>query len=212
VQGNGQTELIEALTGLRDVVSGEITLLGASIVGESPRYITELGSAHVPEDRQKMGMVSSFPVMYNLVLNNYQKSPYSTGIFMNDSAIARSAQQLVEEYDVRPPHIKQHIGGLSGGNQQKVIIAREFSRPVKLLIAAQPTRGLDVGSIEFIHKQLVRMRDEGTAVILVSSELDEILSLSDRVAVMFDGQIIDVLPIEEADRDTVGLRMAGSLD
>jgi simple sugar transport system ATP-binding protein len=212
VQGNGQTELIEALTGLRDVVSGEITLLGESIVGASPRHITELGSAHVPEDRQKMGMVSSFPVMYNLVLNNYQKNPYSTGIFMNDPAIARDARHLVEEYDVRPPNIKQHIGGLSGGNQQKVIIAREFSRPVKLLIAAQPTRGLDVGSIEFIHKQLVRMRDEGTAVVLVSSELDEILSLSDRVAVMFDGHIIDVLPIEEADRDTVGLRMAGSLD
>ncbi len=212
VQGNGQTELVEALTGLRDVVSGRITLLGESIVGASPRHITELGSAHVPEDRQKMGMVGSFPVMYNLVLNTYHNAPFSAGIFMNDSAIARNAEELVEEYDVRPPYIRQHISGLSGGNQQKVIIAREFSRPVKLLIAAQPTRGLDVGSIEFIHQQIVRMRDEGTAVILVSSELDEILSLSDRVAVMFDGQVIDVLPIEEANRDKVGLRMAGSLE
>jgi simple sugar transport system ATP-binding protein len=212
VQGNGQTELVEALTGLRDIVSGSVTLLGESIVGASPRHITELGSAHVPEDRQKMGMVGSFPVMYNLVLNTYHNAPFSAGIFMNDNAIAQNAEELVEQYDVRPPYIRQNISGLSGGNQQKVIIAREFSRPVKLLIAAQPTRGLDVGSIEFIHKQIVRMRDEGTAVILVSSELDEILSLSDRVAVMFDGMVIDVLPIEEANRDKVGLRMAGSLD
>ena len=212
VQGNGQTELIEAITGLRHIESGQVILMGENITNASPRHITELGSAHVPEDRQRMGMVMPFQVMFNMVLNSYHKLPFSTGILVNEDAIEEQAQQLVQEYDVRPPHIHVPIGDLSGGNQQKVIIAREFSRPVRLLIAAQPTRGLDVGSIEFIHKQIVRMRDTGTAVLLVSSELDEILSLSDRVAVMFDGHIIDVLPIEAADRDTVGLRMAGSLD
>jgi simple sugar transport system ATP-binding protein len=171
-----------------------------------------LGTGHVPEDRQRMGMIKPFEVMHNLVLNSYHKLPFSRGIVVDDEAIADNAESLIHEYDVRPPLIHNNMGSLSGGNQQKVIIAREFSRPVKLLIAAQPTRGLDVGSIEFIHKQIVRMRDEGTAVVLVSSELDEVLSLSDRIAVMFDGHIIDVLPIEDADRDTVGLRMAGSMD
>jgi len=212
VQGNGQTELIEAITGLRGVDHGKIILLGDNITGASPRQITMLGAGHVPEDRQRMGMVKPFEVMHNMVLNTYHKSPFSRGIVVNDDAIAENAESLVQEYDVRPPLIHNTMGSLSGGNQQKVIIAREFSRPVKLLIAAQPTRGLDVGSIEFIHKQIVRMRDEGTAVILVSTELDEILSLSDRVAVMFAGEMIDVLPIEEADRDTVGLRMACSMD
>lgn len=212
VQGNGQTELVEALTGLRTIEKGHLKLLGEDISKATPREITELGTAHVPEDRQRMGMVKSFEVMHNMVLSSYYFYPYSRGILIDDEAIARNADELVAKFDVRPPLIHNNIGSLSGGNQQKVIIAREFSRPVKLLIASQPTRGLDVGSIEFIHKQIVRMRDEGTAVILVSSELDEILSLSDRVAVMFDGHIIDVLPIEKADRDTVGLRMAGSLD
>jgi ABC-type uncharacterized transport system ATPase subunit len=209
VQGNGQTELIEAITGLRHIESGRVMLTGENITNASPRHITELGSAHVPEDRQRMGMVMPFEVMYNMVLNSYHNVPFSNGILVNEEAIAAAAEKLVQQYDVRPPHIHAPIGDLSGGNQQKVIIAREFSRPVKLLIAAQPTRGLDVGSIEFIHRQLVRMRDAGTAVLLISSELDEILSLSDRVAVMYSGHIIDILPIDEADRDTVGLRMAG---
>jgi len=211
VQGNGQTELVEALTGLRSSQSGKITLLGENITHANPRRITELGAGHVPEDRQKMGIVKSFLVLQNIVLNTYYISPFSNGIIINDEAIAGYAERLVHEYDVRPPNIYNAIGSLSGGNQQKVIVAREFSRPVKLLIASQPTRGLDVGSIEFIHKQLIRMRDAGTAVMLVSSELDEILSLSDRVAVMYDGRVIDVLPIEQADRETVGLRMAGNM-
>ncbi|MEM9950018.1 MAG: ABC transporter ATP-binding protein [Chloroflexota bacterium] len=212
VQGNGQTELIEAITGLRGIESGTITLLGEDISTATPREITALGTGHVPEDRQRMGMVKPFEVMHNMVLGTYYQAPFSQGIVVNDEAIAENAESLVHEYDVRPPLIHNTMSSLSGGNQQKVIIAREFSRPVKLLIAAQPTRGLDVGSIEFIHKQIVRMRDEGTAVVLVSTELDEILSLSDRVAVMFAGEVIDTLPIEQADRDTVGLRMAGSLD
>jgi len=211
VQGNGQTELVEALTGLCEIVSGQVTMLGEDVTKASPRKMTVMGTGHVPEDRHRMGIVGSFPVMYNMVLNSYFQQPYSTGIVIHDTAIEDYAQELVERFDVRPPNIYQAISGLSGGNQQKVIVAREFSRLVKVLIASQPTRGLDVGSIEFIHKQIIRMRDEGTAVLLVSSELDEILSLSDRVAVMFDGRIIDVLPIEEADRDTVGLRMAGSM-
>ena len=212
VQGNGQTELIEAITGLRSIDSGKLLFLGEDITQANPRQITELGTGHVPEDRQRMGMIKPFEVMHNMVLSTYHKEPFSRGIVVDDEAIAENAESLIHQYDVRPPLIHNTMSSLSGGNQQKVIIAREFSRPVKLLIAAQPTRGLDVGSIEFIHKQIVRMRDEGTAVVLVSSELDEILSLSDRIAVMFDGHIIDVLPIEEADRDTVGLRMAGSMD
>jgi general nucleoside transport system ATP-binding protein len=209
VQGNGQTELVEAISGLRLVVSGEIIIQGQNITKAKPRKITETGVGHVPEDRQKNGMVSSFPVKDNLVLQTYYIGPFSVGILANEKAMEENARKLVKQYDVRTPSIFANIGNLSGGNQQKVIVAREFSRPTHLLMAAQPTRGLDVGSIEFIHKQIVRMRDENTAVLLVSAELDEILSLSDRVAVMYAGKIIDVLPIEEADRNTVGLLMAG---
>src|SRR5690606_17703666 len=167
------------------------------------------GTGHVPEDRQKNGMVASVPVKDNLVLQSYFQKPFSSGIVTNDKPIIEMAERLVGQYDVRTPDVITPISALSGGNQQKAIVAREFSRNNRLLIAAQPTRGLDVGSIEFIHSQLVRMRDAGTAVLLVSAELDEILSLSDRVAVMYAGQIIDVLPIEEATRERVGLLMAG---
>ncbi|RMG89148.1 MAG: ABC transporter ATP-binding protein [Chloroflexi bacterium] len=212
VQGNGQTELVEAITGLREAERGEIVILGQDLTNAPPRRITETGVSHVPEDRQKNGMVASFTVAQNLVLQTYYQPPFSRGIIINDDAINENAERLVEQYDIRTPSIFAAAKGLSGGNQQKMIVAREFSRPVKLLIVAQPTRGLDVGSIEYIHKQIVRMRDNGTAVLLVSTELDEILSLSDRVAVMFDGKIIDILPIEKADRDTVGLRMAGITD
>lgn len=211
VQGNGQTELVEALTGLRLIKNGTIHLMGQNITNRPPRHITEMGVAHVPEDRQKVGMVGDFTVMQNMVLCTYYKEPFAHYFVIDEDSITKNGEDLVRKYDVRPPIINTPIKGLSGGNQQKVIVAREFSRPVKLLIASQPTRGLDVGSIEFIHKQIIRMRDEGTAVIVVSSELDEILSLSDRVAVMFDGHIIDVLPIAQADRNTIGLRMAGSL-
>ena len=209
VQGNGQTELVEAITGLRNVVSGKISVGEKDITGKSPRSITESGTAHIPENRQKNGMVAAFSVKDNMVLCNYYRSPFANGIVINEPALEENAENLVKEYDVRTPSIFVEIDGLSGGNQQKVIVARELSRHSQLLLAAQPTRGLDVGSIEFMHKQIIRMRDEGVAVLLVSTELDEILSLSDRVAVMFEGEIIDVLPIEQADRDTVGLRMAG---
>ena len=209
VQGNGQTELVEAITRLRPIVSGHVLIDGKDVTHGGPRAVTSAGTGHVPEDRQKNGMVASFPVKDNLVLQSYFQKPFSSGIVTNDQAIIEMAERLVRQYDVRTPDVFTPISALSGGNQQKAIVAREFSRNNRLLIAAQPTRGLDVGSIEFIHSQLVRMRDAGTAVLLVSAELDEILSLSDRVAVMYAGQIIDVLPIEEATRERVGLLMAG---
>ncbi len=212
VQGNGQTELIEAITRLRTIYSGHVIINGHDVTHASPRTVTETGVGHVPEDRQKNGMVLAFPVKDNLVLQSYYRPPFSHGVSTNEEAIVAMAQGLVEQYDVRTPDVFTKISSLSGGNQQKAIVAREFSRPNnRLLIAAQPTRGLDVGSIEYIHSQIVRMRDAGTGVLLVSAELDEILSLSDRVAVMYAGQIIGILPIEEADRATVGLLMAGVL-
>lgn len=209
VQGNGQTELVEALTGMRAVEDGRIFIKGVDMAGASPRKVTELGVGHVPEDRQRDGLVAGFTVMHNLVLCTYYQDAFAKSIVVDDRAIAENARQLIERYDVRPPIINNIASGLSGGNQQKVIVAREFSRDADLLIASQPTRGLDVGSIEFIHRQIIRMRDAGAGILLVSSELDEVLSLADRVAVMFEGEIIDILPIAEADRDTVGLRMAG---
>lgn len=209
VQGNGQTELVEALTGLRRVAAGAVYFDGHEITHLSPRQVTQMGVGHIPEDRQKDGLVTTFPVMKNLVLCSYYKSPFARGILVDDRQIAAYADKLVHKFDVRPPKIHSNAGDLSGGNQQKVIVARELSRPIRLLIAAQPTRGLDVGSIEFIHKQLILMRDEGVGIMLVSTELDEIMSLSDRIAVMFDGQIIDIIPAEKADRETVGLRLAG---
>jgi general nucleoside transport system ATP-binding protein len=212
VQGNGQTELVEAITGLRKVQGGRILLNGKDITNHTPRAIVEAGVSHVPENRSKNGMVSGFPIKDNAVLQTYYKQPFAAGISVQDSAINTSAQQIVKDYDVRTPSIFVNIGTLSGGNQQKVIIGREFTRPSDLVIVAQPTRGLDVGSIEFIHKQLIKMRDNGASVLLVSTELDEILSLSDSVAVMFDGHVLAVLPIAEATRERVGLLMAGVQD
>ena len=209
VQGNGQTELVEALTGMRTVDSGRFFIKGEDATNNSPRKITERGVGHVPEDRQRDGMVASFTVMHNLALCTYYQDKFSDSIVVDDRAIADNARELVEQYDVRPPIINNIAGGLSGGNQQKVIVAREFSRGVELLIASQPTRGLDVGSIEFIHRQIIRMRDSGAGILLVSSELDEVLSLADRVAVMFEGEIIDIMPIEQADRDTVACEWRG---
>lgn len=210
VQGNGQRELVEALTGLRPVVHGEVTLEGENITGATPRKMTQLDVAHIPEDREKHGLVMPYSIADNMVLNSYYEEPYSRRGILNHRAIERHGADLVAEYDVRTPSVMTSAGSLSGGNKQKVIVAREFSRPVKLLIASQPTRGLDVGSIEFIHSQLIKQRDNGVAVLLVSAELDEILSLSDRIAVMFDGKIVKTLPAAEANRERLGLLMAGS--
>lgn len=209
VQGNGQTELVEALTGLRKPLEGEVRLLGQKITQATPRQITELGTAHVPEDRQRDGLVLSFPVSDNLVLNNYYLPPFTKGVVMQQEAITENADTLIKEFDIRTPNASTHAGTLSGGNQQKVIVAREFSRPIKLLIASQPTRGLDVGSVEYIHRRIIEKRDEGTAVLLVSTELDEIMELSDRIAVMYRGEIVDVLEGERATKNQCGLLMAG---
>ena len=209
VQGNGQTEIVEAITGLRSPKEGQIHLLGETITNASPRQITELGSAHVPEDRQRDGLVLPFPVHDNLVLNTYYQQPFTKGIVMQEQIIFQDAEKLVEEFDIRTPSAATPAGSLSGGNQQKVIVAREFSRPIKLLVASQPTRGLDVGSVEYIHNRIIEKRDNGCAVLLVSSELDEIMELADRIAVMYRGQIIATVPAEEATKEGIGLLMAG---
>ncbi|MFZ5918343.1 MAG: ABC transporter ATP-binding protein [Chloroflexota bacterium] len=209
VQGNGQTELVEVLTGLRHATEGQVTILGTDATNASPRFITGLGTAHVPEDRHKDGLVLSAPVCDNLILCSYHQPPFARGVAMQEKAIVENAAARVSEFDVRTPSVFLPAESLSGGNQQKVIVARELSRPIRLLIAAQPTRGLDVGSIEFIHRRLVEKRDEGAAVLLVSAELDEVLALSDRIVVMYEGRIVATLPIEQADRARLGLLMAG---
>ena len=209
VQGNGQKELVEALTGLRKIESGSVSLLGQATSKSSPRKIREIGSAHVPEDRQQDGLVLTFSVSDNLVLNTYYEPPFTQGLNLAQSEIEKVAHQRVEQFDIRTPSISVPVSNLSGGNQQKVIVARELSRPIKLLIASQPTRGLDVGSIEYIHGQIIRKRDEGCAVLLVSPELDEVVNLADRIAVMYAGRILAILPAEQATREQLGLLMAG---
>ncbi len=210
VQGNGQTELVEVLTGLRSSTGGKISINGLDMTKASPRRITERGqSCHVPEDRHAHGMVDSYTIAHNLVLNTYYQPPFAKGMTVRESAINEHAEKLVADYDVRTPSVQTRASSLSGGNQQKMVVAREFSREVQLLIAAQPTRGIDVGSIEFIHKQIVGKRDEGVAVLVVSAELDEIMALSDRIAVMYRGQIVAIVPREEATREDLGLLMAG---
>lgn len=210
VQGNGQTELVEALTGLRSVTGGKIHLSGKDMTGKSPRLLTETGMAHIPEDRQRHGLVLAYPVADNMVLNTYYKRPYGISGFMQPKAIDENARLLIENFDVRTPSPYVPVKKLSGGNQQKVIVARELSRDVKLLIANQPTRGLDVGSIEYIHKEIIIMRDRGVAVLLVSAELDEIMALSDRIAVMYRGQIVTIVEAGKVTREQLGLWMAGA--
>jgi simple sugar transport system ATP-binding protein len=208
VNGNGQTELVEAITGLRDVDTGEVRINGR-LYENDPRAVYTAGVAHVPEDRMEEGLVGDFTVADNLVLTSYWRAPFSKGLALDGDAIVRSATELVEQFDVRTPSIFNAVGNLSGGNQQKVIAAREFSRPLELIVAAQPTRGLDVGSIEYIHRRIVELRDKGSAVLLISAELDEILSIADEVAVLYEGRIVSVQPRAEVDELELGLRMAG---
>jgi simple sugar transport system ATP-binding protein len=210
VQGNGQTELVEALTGLMKISAGTVLLNGREIQHAHPRTITEIGVAHVPEDRQKHGLVLTFPIQDNLVLQTYYRPPFATGINQNLKAILTNARDLALQFDIRTPSVSVPAKNLSGGNQQKVIVARELSRPISLLIINQPTRGLDVGSIEYIHRRIIEARDSGVAVLLVSAELDEIMSLSDRIAVMYSGRVVAALDAAAADRSTLGLLMAGA--
>lgn len=209
VQGNGQREFVEALTGLRPAQSGMIVLNGKPMHFNNPRQLVENFVSHVPEDRQKHGLVLSYSLIDNMVLCTYYQDPFAKGVIRQDEAMQENAEKLIEQFDVRTPNAFVPAANLSGGNQQKVIVARELSRPVKLLVVNQPTRGLDVGSIEYIHSQIVKIRDDGAAVLLVSAELDEILSLSDRVSVMYHGEIVATMPREEATREGLGLLMAG---
>ncbi|MFN5060764.1 MAG: ABC transporter ATP-binding protein [Chloroflexota bacterium] len=209
VQGNGQTELVEAITGLSEPAGGNVVINGRTITGLGTNVAIDAGMGHIPEDRHHHGLVLSYSVAENMVLSTYDVLPFANGMVINNEAINEQAQRLVTQFDVRTSGIDALASTLSGGNQQKVVVARELARPLTLLVAAQPTRGLDVGSIEFIHKSIVAQRDHGSAVLLVSAELDEILSLSDRILVMFHGQIIADIPAAEADRNKIGLLMAG---
>jgi len=212
VQGNGQTELVETITRLRNLEQGKIKFAGEEVSHASPRKVIEHGSAHIPEDRQRDGLVLSFPVMDNLVLCNYYRPPFTKGVVIQWNKVLQNSEELVKQFDIRTPSSLVNVGNLSGGNQQKVIVARELSRPIKLLVAAQPTRGLDVGSIEYIHSQILQKRDEGVAVLLVSTELDEIMQLSDRIAVMFRGRIIATVNAKDVTKEALGLLMAGITD
>ncbi|HSP03190.1 MAG TPA: ABC transporter ATP-binding protein [Acidimicrobiales bacterium] len=210
VQGNGQSELVSGIVGLRRPTAGRVELDGTDVTGANPARMVELGVAHVPEDRQRDGLISSFPVSDNLVLNLTGRAPYSRGIRMDRRAIRENAERLVQDFDIRTSSIDAAVGTLSGGNQQKVIVGREMSHTERLLVLSQPTRGLDVGSIQYIHHRIVQARDQGLAVLLNSSELDEVLALADRVIVMYRGGVIGEVSGDEATRDSVGMLMAGA--
>ncbi len=210
VDGNGQAELEEALTGVRTVGSGTIRILGRDTTRMGARALIDLGVACIPSDRQRRGMVGDYSIAENLVLSTYERPPYARGPFLNLRAIAGAARDLVRRFDVRTPTVATHARNLSGGNQQKMVVARELSRPDRLLIAAQPTRGVDVGAIEFIHKNIIDQRDVGVAVLLISASLDEILALSDTIGVLYRGRMMGILPRADATMDLLGLMMAGA--
>ncbi|MGI1804797.1 ABC transporter ATP-binding protein [Exiguobacterium sp. TDN 0502] len=209
IDGNGQTELIEAITGLRKADSGEIFLNNKSIKNLKPRKVTESGVGHIPQDRHKHGLVLDYSIGHNMVLQTYYKQPYSKAGIMNYKQVMEKAKTLIEKFDVRTPSPETFARALSGGNQQKAIIAREVDRSPDLLIAAQPTRGLDVGAIEFIHEQLVLEREKGRAVLLISFELEEILQVSDRIAVLYEGKTVAFLDPKETNEIELGFLMAG---
>ena len=209
IDGNGQSELIQAITGLRKVESGSIELKGDSIVGLHPRQITELSVGHVPEDRHRDGLILEMMISENIALQTYYKEPHSKNGILNYSNITSYAKKLMEEFDVRAASEIVPAAALSGGNQQKAIIAREIDRDPDLLIVSQPTRGLDVGAIEYIHKRLIEERDNGKAVLVVSFELDEILNVSDRIAVIHDGKIQGIVSPETTNKQELGVLMAG---
>jgi simple sugar transport system ATP-binding protein len=208
VQGNGQTELVKAMMGLESHVTGSVRLYGQELVGQTVSDVLRAGVGFVPEDRTVDGIVGSFSVAENLTLDLYRYRPFARGLALQASAVAANAERRVQEFDIRTTSIMSPAGTLSGGNQQKVVVARELSRPLKLFIAAQPTRGLDVGSVEFVHERIVHERDQGTAVLIVSTELDEINTLADRIAIMYRGRIVDIVP-GDTSRDVLGLMMAG---
>ncbi len=209
VEGNGQAELVEVITGLRPITSGNIFLYEQDITGFSPRKIRELNIGHIPEDRRKRGYIADYSVAENLVLGSHYKPPFAKGLFINFPEVNKLADRLINDYDIRPASKDNLLKSLSGGNQQKVIVARELYKKPILLIASQPTRGLDVGSIEFVHKQLLLERSLGKAILLISAELDEIMSLSDVIAVIYEGEIVEILENKNIDRSRLGFLMTG---
>ncbi len=210
IDGNGQSELIEAITGLRKVKNGTVKLNGKDVTNMKPRKITEEGVGHIPQDRHKHGLVLDFPIGHNIALQTYYQSPIAKGLVIDYKKVSEKARHIIKEYDVRTGNGEMTPArALSGGNQQKAIIGREIDRNPDLLIAALPTRGLDVGAIEFIHSRLIEQRDKGKAVLLISFELDEVMNVSDRIAVIYDGQIVDELNPKETTEQELGLLMAG---
>lgn len=208
VAGNGQDELVEAITGLRRPSGGRIMLEGHDVTSAGPREMHERKVSLVPADRHRFGLVLSFPLTDNLILTDYYAEPYSRGLVRDEAAIVARAEEAIEQFDIRTPGSRVSAGTLSGGNQQKLIVAREFDRELRLLVLDQPTRGLDVGSVEFIHRQTIAKRDAGTAVLLVSAELDEVLEMSDRIGVMYRGKLVALVDGPSANREDIGLLMA----
>ena len=209
IEGNGQCELVETLTGLRKATSGHIYVNGTNLANSNPRALIEEGVAHIPEDRQNRGLILDFTVAENFILRNYYKPPFAQGINLDYRKVHAHARELIEEFDVRTPSENVPVRSLSGGNQQKVVVARELSGEPQLLIASQPTRGLDVGAIEFVHRRLLAQRDQGKAILLISLELEEVMSLSDRILVIYEGQIVGEMTPDEATEGELGLLMAG---
>ena len=209
VSGNGQKEFAEAVSGLRAVDSGRVLLSGEDISNGSPKHIIDKGLGYVPEDRLHVGTIPSFTIWENLLLKDHADSPYSKYSFLQDKAIRSQCNALVRDYGIKTPDLATFTGKLSGGNIQRLIMAREITRRPKVLVAAYPTRGLDIGAAEYVHEMLLQASEAGMGVVLISEELDEVQRLSDRVAVFFDGRIMDILPAENADERTLGLLMAG---
>jgi simple sugar transport system ATP-binding protein len=212
VEGNGQTELVEVLTGLRPATAGTVALGGTSLLGKTPKDVRELGVCYIPEDRRERGLILPYSVADNLIFGIEDKSPFSRGGVFDFRRILQYARELIPKFDIRPPRPEVPVGTLSGGNQQKVVLAREFSENPKLLIASQPTRGLDVGAAQFVHEGLVDKRSQGVAVLLVSAELDEIMALSDRIAVIYEGQIMGIFKAGAVDENELGLLMTGGAE
>jgi ABC-type uncharacterized transport system ATPase subunit len=209
VSGNGQRELAETITGLRKVIDGKVLLEGEDVTNLLPAQLTERMLSYIPEERMKDGMIKDFTVAENMVLREHQNRPYSRYGFLNLGEIARNSAELIKKYQVKTPSRETLAKNLSGGNIQKVVIARELSRNPRVIIAAQPTRGLDIGATEYVRQQLIEQRKTGVAILLISEDLDEILALSDRIAVIYEGQIMDIVPREEATPEKLGLLMAG---
>jgi len=210
VDGNGQSELIEAITGLRKIESGKVLMNDKDLANMTPKQIIDSKLSNIPEDRQKRGLVLEYSVAENMILENYMKEPFSKkGKVLNHDKIEEHANKLIDKFDIRPTDAKLPAGALSGGNQQKIIIAREVTNDPDLLIAAQPTRGLDVGAIEYVHKSLIAQRDKNKGVLLVSLELDEVMNVSDRIAVIYEGKIVGIVDAKDADENAIGLMMAG---